>query len=125
MVRVEGEDIEPLAELGRLSFDVRLGPGEERAVRVSVVLEEDSREVRLGRSAPLYGEAPALETGWEALRRSWERSVEDLGSLPFDAGRVWSCRRRGRRGTWRSSGGMRSSPGIRRWCWGQGRPGTL
>jgi glycogen debranching enzyme len=86
VVRVEGEEIEPLAELGRLSFDIRLGPGEERAVRVSVVLEEDSREVRLGRSAPLYGEAPALETGWEALRRSWERSVEDLGSLSFDAG---------------------------------------
>jgi glycogen debranching enzyme len=86
VVRVEGEGIEPLAELGRLSFDVRLGPGEERAVRVSVVLEEDGREVRLGRSAPLYGEAPALETGWEALRRSWERSVEDLGSLSFDAG---------------------------------------
>ena len=86
MVRVEGEDIEPLAELGRLSFDVRLDPREERAVRVSVVLEEDSREVRLGRSAPLYGEAPALETGWEALQRSWERSVEDLGSLSFDAG---------------------------------------
>jgi glycogen debranching enzyme len=86
VVRVEGEEIEPLAELGRLSFDVRLGPGEERAVRVSVVLEEDGREVRLGRSAPLYGEAPALETGWEELRRSWERSVEDLGSLSFDAG---------------------------------------
>ena len=86
VVRVEEEGIEPLAELGRLSFDVRLGPGEERAVRVSVVLEEDGREVRLGRSAPLYGEAPALETGWEALRRSWERSVEDLGSLSFDAG---------------------------------------
>ena len=86
VLRVEGEEIEPLAELGRLSFDVRLGPGEERAVRVSVVLEEDGREVRLGRSATLYGEAPALETGWEALRRSWERSVEDLGSLSFDAG---------------------------------------
>ena len=87
VVRVEGEDIEPLAELGRLSFDVRLGPGEERAVRVSVVLEEDSREVRLGRSAPpLYGEAPALETGWEALRRSWERSVEDLDLSPSTRG---------------------------------------
>jgi glycogen debranching enzyme len=86
VVRVEGEGIEPLAELGRLSFGVRLGPGEERAVRVSVVLEEGGREVRLGRSAPLYGEAPALETGWEELRRSWERSVEDLGSLSFDAG---------------------------------------
>jgi glycogen debranching enzyme len=86
VVRVEGEGIEPLAEPGRLSFDVHLGPGEERAVRVSVVLEEGDAEVRWSRPAPLYGEAPALETDGEALRRSWERSVEDLEELSFDVG---------------------------------------
>ena len=54
-------------------------------MRVSVVLEGTA-----GRSASVglrrYMGRRRLETGWEALRRSWERSVEDLGSLPFDAG---------------------------------------
>jgi glycogen debranching enzyme len=84
VVRVEG--VEPLAEPGRISFGVRLEPGEERAARVSVVLEEGGKGVRWRRPALLYGEAPVLETDWEALRRSWERGVEDLESLSFDAG---------------------------------------
>jgi glycogen debranching enzyme len=86
VVRVSGEEVEPLAEPGRLSFDVHLGPGEERTVRVSVVFEEGGQEVGLRRSAPLYREAPALETDWVALRESWKRSVEDLEVLSFDAG---------------------------------------
>jgi glycogen debranching enzyme len=86
VVWVSGEGVEPLVEPGRISFGVRLEPGEERAVRVSVVLEEGDEEVRWRRPAPLYGEAPALETDWEVLRRSWERSVEDLEALSFDAG---------------------------------------
>jgi glycogen debranching enzyme len=87
VVRVSGEGIKPLVELGRLSFDVHLGPEESCAVHVSVVLEEGGSEVRWRKPAPLYGEAPTLETGWEALRRSWERSVEDLEELSFDAGK--------------------------------------
>jgi glycogen debranching enzyme len=86
LVRIVGEGIEPLAEPGRLSFDVHLGPEETRGVRVSVELEEGGREVRLKESASLYSGAPRLETEWEALRRSYERSVEDLESLTFDAG---------------------------------------
>jgi glycogen debranching enzyme len=86
VVRVSGEGIDPLVEPGRLSFDVHLGPEESRAVRVSVVLEEGGSEIRWRKPAPLYGEAPALETDWEVLRRSWERSVQDLEELSFDAG---------------------------------------
>ncbi len=73
-------------EPGRISFSVRLEPGEERAARVSVVLEESDEEVRWKRLAPLYADAPELETGWEELRRSWERSLEDLESLTLDVG---------------------------------------
>jgi glycogen debranching enzyme len=78
--------VEPLAEPGRLSFDVRLEPGEERAAHVSVDLEEGCEEVRWRRLAPLYADAPGLETGWEELRVSWERSLEDLESLTLDVG---------------------------------------
>jgi glycogen debranching enzyme len=85
VVRVSGEGVEPLAEPGRISFGVRLEPGEERAARVTVVLEEGDEEVRWRRHASLYEKAPALGTDSEALRRSWERSVEDLESLSFDA----------------------------------------
>jgi glycogen debranching enzyme len=86
VVRVSGEGVEPFAEPGRISFGVRLEPGEERAARVSVVLEESDEEVRWKRLAPLYADAPELETGWEELRRSWERSLEDLESLSLDLG---------------------------------------
>ena len=86
VVRVSGEGVKPLAEPGRLSFDVHLGPGEERAVHVSVALEEDGREIHWREPASLYGEVPVLETDWEALSESWERSLEDLESLSFDAG---------------------------------------
>ena len=86
VVRVSGRGIEPLAEPGRISFGVRLGPGEERRARVEVVLEEGGKEVRSRGGASLYGEAPVLEIGWEPLRRSWERSLEDLQSLSLDVG---------------------------------------
>jgi glycogen debranching enzyme len=86
VVRVSGKGIEPLAEPGRLSFRVRFEPAEERVVRVSVVLEEGGEEVRWRMPVPLYGDTPALVTDSEALRRSWERSVEDLESLSFDVG---------------------------------------
>ncbi len=103
VVRVSGEGVEPLAQPGRISFGLRLEPREERVVRVSVVLEEGgegvvatekkrtnattpSKEVRWRRYAPLYGEAPVLETEWEELRGSWERSLEDLESLTLDVG---------------------------------------
>lgn len=65
---------------------LRIGAGEERLVRVSVRLEEGGEEVRGAEHAPLYAGAPGLETDREALRRSWEGSVEDLESLTFDAG---------------------------------------
>ena len=51
-----------------------------------MALEEGGEEVWLERRAPLYAGRPELETDWESLRRSWERSVEDLESLTFDAG---------------------------------------
>jgi glycogen debranching enzyme len=79
--------VEPLAEPRRISFDVRLEPGEERAAHVSVDLEEDCEEVRWRRLALLYADAPGLETGWEELRGSWERSLEDLESLTLDVGK--------------------------------------
>jgi glycogen debranching enzyme len=54
---------------------------------VSVALEEgDEEEIRWREPTPLYREPPVLQTSWGPLRRSWERSVEDLGSLSFDAG---------------------------------------
>jgi glycogen debranching enzyme len=84
LVRVDG--VEAAARRGLLSFEVRLEAEETRDVRVLVEIEEGGEKVGLPESAPLYGVAPRLEAGWEALRRSWERSVEDLGSLAFDAG---------------------------------------
>jgi glycogen debranching enzyme len=65
VVRVSG--VETLAAPGLISFDLRLEPGEEREVRVSVVLEVGGGEVRWRRLAPLYGEVQVLETGWEEL----------------------------------------------------------
>jgi hypothetical protein len=38
------EEVEPLAEPGRLSLGLRLEPGQERAVRVSVIIEEGGQE---------------------------------------------------------------------------------
>jgi glycogen debranching enzyme len=86
VVRVSGEGMKPHAEPGRVSFGIRLEPGEERTASVSVVLEEGGEEVRWWRPASLYGEAPILETVWEPLQRSWERSLEDLESLTLDVG---------------------------------------
>ncbi len=86
VVRVGGEGISTLARPGLLSFAVHLEPEETRGVRITVELEEGDRKVRLPRTAPLYAETPKLETDWEGLRLGWERSVEDLESLTFDAG---------------------------------------
>jgi len=86
VVRVSGNDTEPVVEPGRISCSCRLGSGESKVLRVTVSLAEGGREVRLRESAPLFDAAPRLETGWGALRGSWERSVVDLESLSFDAG---------------------------------------
>jgi hypothetical protein len=62
VVQVSGEEVEPLAEPGRLSLGLRLEPGQERAVRVSVIIEEGGQEeIRWRESAPLYGDAPVLQ----------------------------------------------------------------
>ena len=85
MVRVSGEGMEALAESGCVSLEVLLEPETTCAVLVSVTLEEDGREVRRARRpALLYGVVPSLETSWEALRRSWEKSVKDLEALSFE-----------------------------------------
>src|SRR5215218_1381207 len=83
---VRVSEVETVVEPGRIVFELRLEAGEERVVRVSVALEEGGEEVSWSRLAPLYREVPALETGWEELRRSWERSLEDLESLVLDVG---------------------------------------
>ena len=85
-VSLWGEGMEPVAGRGRISADLHIEPGTTRVVRVSVVLYEGDEEVGLRSSAPLYAGAPELETGWEDLRLSWERSVEDLETLVFEAG---------------------------------------
>ncbi len=85
-VRLSGEGMEPVAGRGRISADLHIEPGATRVVRVSVVLYEGDEEAGLRSSAPLYAGAPELETGWEDLRLAWERSVEDLETLVFEAG---------------------------------------
>ncbi|MEW6636702.1 MAG: glycogen debranching N-terminal domain-containing protein, partial [Actinomycetota bacterium] len=86
-VRVAAEGAEPSLERGRVVLDLRLGAGERRVVRVWVSLEEGGEKVRSAeRRGELYAGAPVLETDRAALRRSWERSVEDLEALTFDAG---------------------------------------
>ena len=87
-VRVSGDGAEPEAEPGRISFGVGIEPGESREFSVSVTLEESGEAVREDwrEAGALYGDAPALRTDWKILRRCWERSLEDLESLSFDAG---------------------------------------
>ncbi|QYJ16679.1 hypothetical protein Rxycam_02514 [Rubrobacter xylanophilus DSM 9941] len=86
-VRVSAEGVELVVGSGGIHCLLRLGAGERRMVRLSVALEEGGERVRAaGRRGAPYAAAPALETDWEALRRSWERSVEDLAALTFDAG---------------------------------------
>ncbi len=84
-VRVSAEGTEPVVERGRISLNLKLGVGEDRLVRVSVELEEGGETVRGVVHAPLYAGTPRLDTDWGTLRKSWERSVEDLESLTFDA----------------------------------------
>ena len=86
VVRVFAEGVEPEVGRGGISLNLRLEAGEERRVSVSVELEEGGEKVRGVEHAALYAGAPELETDWDALRKSWERSVEDLESLTFDAG---------------------------------------
>ena len=84
-IRISAEGVEPVFGPGTVSFELWLGAGEERPVFISVTLQEDGEEVRWVQGpAPFLGAVPALETGWEDLRRSWERSLEDLETLAFD-----------------------------------------
>ena len=85
-VGVSCEGTEPVAKRGRISADLHIEPGASRVVRVSVALYEGDEEVSLRSSVSPYERAPELESTWEELLRSWERSVEDLESLTFDAG---------------------------------------
>jgi len=86
VVEVSGEGMETVAEPGRISCACRLGPGDEKTIRVSVALEESGSEASLPKRAPLFSEVPELKTDWAALSQSWDRSVVDLESLSFDAG---------------------------------------
>lgn len=85
-VVVSCEGPEPVLGRGRIFLDLHIEPGASRVVRVSVALYEEDEEVSLRRFVSPYAGAPTLQTGWEELLRSWERSVEDLESLTFDAG---------------------------------------
>lgn len=86
VVRVIAEGVKPEMGGDVISLRLRIGAGEERLVRLSVELEEGGEKVRQVERAPLYAAVPELETGWAALRESWQRSIEDLESLAFDAG---------------------------------------
>ena len=85
-VRLSAEGVEPEMERGRISLRLRIGAREKRLVRISVKIEEGGEMVQDAAHAPLYTGAPELETSWDVLRKSWERSIEDLESLSFDAG---------------------------------------
>ena len=85
-VRLSAEGVEPEMERGRISLRLRIGAREKRLVRISVKIEEGGEMVQDAAHAPLYTGAPELETSWDVLRKSWERSIEDLESLTFDAG---------------------------------------
>ena len=83
-VRLSGEGVEPVYVAGGVSFVLNLGPGEERAVTVSVTLQEGGREAPWAPPARLYEGTPVLRTDHAALLGSWERGIEDLGSLAFE-----------------------------------------
>lgn len=84
-VRLSAEGVEPDVER-RLSLRLGLGAGEDRLVRATVELEEDGEKVRKVEQSSLYAGAPELETDWELLRKTWDKSFEDLDSLTFDTG---------------------------------------
>src|SRR5918997_3036167 len=83
-VRLSGEGVEPVYVAGGVSFVLNLGPGEERAVTVSVTLQEGGWEAPWAPPVRLYEGTPVLRTDHAALLGSWERGIEDLGSLAFE-----------------------------------------
>ena len=85
-VRVSAGGAKPEVGRGCISLRLPIGARDERLVRVRVVLEEGDEKFRLTEHASLYAGSPKLETDWGPLWKSWERSVEDLESLTFDAG---------------------------------------
>ncbi len=85
-VRLSAEGVELEVKSGGISLQLRIGAGEECLVRVSVNLQKGNEKVRIPDQTPLYAGAPELETDWKVLRKTWEKSIEDLESLTFDAG---------------------------------------
>ena len=83
-VYLSGEGVEPVYVPGGVSFVLNLGPREERAVTVSVTLQEGGREAPWAPPARLYDGTPVLRTDHAALLGSWERGIEDLRSLAFE-----------------------------------------
>jgi glycogen debranching enzyme len=83
-VYLSGEGVAPFYVPGGVSFVLNLGPGEERAVTASVTLQEGGREAPWALPVGLYDGTPVLRTDHAALLGSWERGIEDLGSLAFE-----------------------------------------
>ncbi|MDQ3737051.1 MAG: amylo-alpha-1,6-glucosidase [Actinomycetota bacterium] len=83
-VYLSGEGVEPIYVPGGVSFVLNLGPREERTLTASVALQEGEREAPWAPPARLYEGTPVLKTDHKALLGSWNRGVEDLGSLAFE-----------------------------------------
>lgn len=84
-VRVAGDGIGARAEPGRILCDLEIWGGKERTIEVSVSLWDGTERVQRGlETSKLYVRAPVLETDWENLSKSWERSLEDLKLLSFE-----------------------------------------
>src|SRR5215203_3260767 len=83
-VYLSGEGVEPIYVPGGVSFVLNLGPREERTLTASVALQEGEREAPWAPPARLYKGTPVLKTDHKALLGSWNRGVEDLGSLAFE-----------------------------------------
>jgi len=85
-------------DAGSLTFDVSLGPHEEWGVSVDVVPSLDGQgEHELGRldaERESAGEAvvawtlrvPRARGGWDAIRRAFDRSIDDLAALRMRSG---------------------------------------
>jgi len=74
---------------GCVSASLRLEAGQTRTLRVSVTFEDDGEKVHWREpESPesLYGEAPEMVAEDAFFVRTWERSIEDLEILAFDAG---------------------------------------
>src|SRR5215216_5339668 len=83
-VYLSGEGVEPIYVPGGVSFVLNVGPLEERTLTASVALQEGEREAPWAPPARLYEGTPVLKTDHKALLGSWNRGVEDLGSLAFE-----------------------------------------